>query len=51
MKCNFKIGELVKLKHIGGCRIIKIEKQPDGSTCYLLKKGMRLFTASEICTE
>lgn len=43
-----KVGDLVNVKHIGGCRIVRIEKQPDGNTCYLLKKGSRLFTVNSI---
>lgn len=36
------------VRHIGGCRIVKIEKQPDGSLSYLLKKGSALFSANEL---
>ena len=47
MKRKFREGDLVTVKHIGGCRIIRIEKQPDGSKSYLLKKGSVLFTAND----
>lgn len=43
---NFKVGDLVTVKHIGGCRIIKIETQPNGEISYLLKKGAALFSAT-----
>ena len=47
MKRTFREGDLVTVKHIGGCRILKIEKQPDGSKSYLLKKGIVLFTVND----
>lgn len=43
-----KIGDLVKLDNIGTCRIIKIEKLPDGRVCYLLKKGKMLLTVDAL---
>ena len=48
MKRTFREGDLVTVKHIGGCRIIKIEQQPDGSKSYLLKKGATLFAVNEM---
>lgn len=48
MNKNFRVGDLVSVKHIGGCRIIRIEQQPDGSVCYLLKKGATLFAVNEM---
>lgn len=43
-----KVGDLVNVKHVGICRIIRIEHLPDGQICYLLKKGSRLFTVNSI---
>ena len=47
MKKTFREGDLVTVKHIGGCRIIKIEMQPDGTRSYLLKNGSMLFAAND----
>lgn len=40
-----KLNDFVKVDNVGTCRIVKIEKLPDGRVCYLLKKGNMLFTA------
>ena len=50
MQNKYRNGDLVNVKHIGGCRIVKIEKQPDGTMCYLLKKGAKLFAVNSIST-
>lgn len=51
MQNKYRNGDLVNVKHIGGCRIVKIEKQPDGTMCYLLKKGAKLFAVNSISTQ